>query len=266
MLWWEINSSFLQTIFLGVLGVTGLFSDSCDVCLLFQVEFSRGLVVLAMEKLLHDIPNMVFDEQIFSHMIDEVLSFDKDLKNSYGYPESLPGCLHILTQETCFDKWLRVEKKCEFRLQNHCGSERDTLYPRCGQIFTLSLWHLCLRTFFCAVRNPKTSTAFCNVAVATKFCSVVYSGCVCRKTFRCLGENGHDDVFWFGLAVTVQGPEGHHRGRRAESPGVRRELHDSDGHNDRCVDLLLTGFVTESSPKINWVHESAVWSFYLFCL
>lgn len=81
----------------------------------FKVEFSRGLVVLAMEKLLNDIPNMLYDEHIFSHMIDEVLSFDKELKNTYGYPENHPGCLHVLTQESFFAKWLRVEKKCEFK-------------------------------------------------------------------------------------------------------------------------------------------------------
>ena len=77
------------------------------------MEFIRGLVVLAMDKLLNDIPNMLYDEHIFSHMIDEVLSFDKELKNSYGYPDNQPGCLHVLTQDNCFDKWLRVEKKCK---------------------------------------------------------------------------------------------------------------------------------------------------------
>ena len=77
------------------------------------MEFTWGLVALAMDKLLNDIPNMLYDEHIFSHMIDEVLSFDKELKNTYGYPENQPGCLHVLTQENCFDKWLRVEKKCK---------------------------------------------------------------------------------------------------------------------------------------------------------
>ena len=72
-----------------------------------------------MDKLLNDIPNMLYDEHMFSHMIDEVLSFDKELKNTYGYPENQPGCLHVLTQENCFDKWLRVEKKCKY---NKVGS------------------------------------------------------------------------------------------------------------------------------------------------
>ena len=73
-----------------------------------------------MEKLLNDIPNILYDEHIFSHMVDEVLSFDKELKNTYGYPENHPGCLHVLTEENCFEKWLRLEKKCKLNqsLQN----------------------------------------------------------------------------------------------------------------------------------------------------
>ena len=68
-----------------------------------------------MEKLLTDINDVLYDEQIFSHLVDEVLSFDKELHTTYGYPESQPVCLHVLTENDPFNKWLIVEKKCKYR-------------------------------------------------------------------------------------------------------------------------------------------------------
>ena len=78
------------------------------------MEFSRGLVILAMEKMLNDIPELLYDEHMFSHMIDEALLFDKELRSSYQYPESEIGCLHILTRPEAFEKWISIEKKCKY--------------------------------------------------------------------------------------------------------------------------------------------------------
>lgn len=80
-----------------------------------QVEVTRGLVMLAMEKLAHDIPELLYDDVMFSHFVDEVLLFDRELRLSYNYPVKLPGCLHVLITEEAFNKWLMVERKCELR-------------------------------------------------------------------------------------------------------------------------------------------------------
>lgn len=78
----------------------------------FQVELMRGLVQLAVEKLHADMPNLQFDDYIFSHSIDEALGFDKELRDSYFYPANQPGILVVLTQAQVFSKWLMMEKKC----------------------------------------------------------------------------------------------------------------------------------------------------------
>ena len=68
--------------------------------------------MLAMEKMLSDMPETLYDEHLFSHLIDEALAFDLELRTGYGYPSSQPGLLHVLTQEDPFNKWIQVEKKC----------------------------------------------------------------------------------------------------------------------------------------------------------
>ncbi|XP_078409312.1 RAD50-interacting protein 1 isoform X1 [Cetorhinus maximus] len=76
-----------------------------------KLEFSRGLVMLVLEKMSADIPRLLYDDSLFCHMVDEILLFEKELYSAYGYPNNLPGCMHILSEETCFQKWLTVERK-----------------------------------------------------------------------------------------------------------------------------------------------------------
>ena len=78
-----------------------------------QVEFSRGLVILAIEKLLHDVPELLVMETTFAHVVDETLAFHRDLISVYGYPESQPSCLDVLMEPEPFRTWLAIEKKCE---------------------------------------------------------------------------------------------------------------------------------------------------------
>ncbi|KAK6169188.1 hypothetical protein SNE40_020286 [Patella caerulea] len=76
-----------------------------------QIEFMRGLVQLVMEKIVTDIPELLFDDHQISHMIDEALMFDREIRNTYNYPASEPGCLHVLIHGEVFRKWLQIEKK-----------------------------------------------------------------------------------------------------------------------------------------------------------
>ncbi|XP_071454292.1 RAD50-interacting protein 1 [Hetaerina americana] len=49
-------------------------------------------------------------EELFSHLIDEVLSFEKELQD-LEYPDSQPGLLPVITQANVFVWWIHVEKK-----------------------------------------------------------------------------------------------------------------------------------------------------------
>nr|KAG5713929.1 hypothetical protein BaRGS_024556 [Batillaria attramentaria] len=84
-------------------------ADRKDVCA--KTEFMRGMVMLVMEKLAHDLPELLYDDVIFSHTVDEVLLFDRELRSTHGYPPTLPGCLDLLTTPEALSKWLAVEKK-----------------------------------------------------------------------------------------------------------------------------------------------------------
>ncbi|CAO1304372.1 unnamed protein product [Diamesa tonsa] len=76
-----------------------------------RLEFVRGLVQLTIVKLLQDIEEMCMDEQLFAHLIDEILSFEQDLKSLMNYPSTLPSAISVLTQPFYFTKWLSIEEK-----------------------------------------------------------------------------------------------------------------------------------------------------------
>ncbi|XP_046525770.1 RAD50-interacting protein 1 isoform X2 [Equus quagga] len=80
-----------------------------------RLEFSRGLVMLVLEKLAADIPCLLYDDNLFCHLVDEVLLFERELHSVHGYPGTFANCMHILSEETCFQRWLTVERK--FALQ-----------------------------------------------------------------------------------------------------------------------------------------------------
>lgn len=68
---------------------------------------------MVMEKISIDLPELVYDEVNFSHLIDEVLLFDSEIRNTYSYPPILPGCLDVLCLQDALTKWLSVERKCK---------------------------------------------------------------------------------------------------------------------------------------------------------
>ncbi|XP_073095100.1 RAD50-interacting protein 1 isoform X2 [Manis javanica] len=80
-----------------------------------KLEFSRGLMMLVLEKLAADIPCLLYDDNLFCHLVDEVLLFERELHSVHGYPGTFANCMHILSEETCFQRWLTVERK--FALQ-----------------------------------------------------------------------------------------------------------------------------------------------------
>ena len=82
--------------------------------------------MLVLEKLAADIPCLLYDDNLFCHLVDEVLLFERELHSVHDYPGTFANCMHILSEETCFQRWLTVERKCKCL----CGhwAERDVSF------------------------------------------------------------------------------------------------------------------------------------------
>ncbi|XP_038667529.1 RAD50-interacting protein 1 isoform X2 [Scyliorhinus canicula] len=104
LMWIGNHIKFFEEKIQPIIDKTGCSLDA-------KLEFSRGLVMLVLEKMSADIPRLLYDDGLFCHMVDEILLFEKELHSAYGYPNNLPSCMHILSEETCFQKWLTVERK-----------------------------------------------------------------------------------------------------------------------------------------------------------
>ncbi|XP_061418977.1 RAD50-interacting protein 1 [Lethenteron reissneri] len=102
--WISHHSDFLETTIQDVLFKANSPLDA-------KLEFIRGLMLLVMEKAAYDVPRLLFDDTLFCHLVDELLLFEREVRAAHGYPAALPGVLHVLSQEACFQKWLAVERK-----------------------------------------------------------------------------------------------------------------------------------------------------------
>lgn len=79
-----------------------------------QLEFIRGLVQLTIEKLCIDIDEIAKNEHLFSHLIDETLSFEQEVRETLGYPIGYCSAISVLTQAKYLTKWLAIEEQCKF--------------------------------------------------------------------------------------------------------------------------------------------------------
>lgn len=82
------------------------------------MEFIRGLVQLPVEKLCRDIDEIVEDDGLFSHLIDETLAFEQEIRESLGYPSSYCSAITVLTQAQYLTKWLSIEEECMLNCNN----------------------------------------------------------------------------------------------------------------------------------------------------
>ena len=48
---------------------------------------------------------------LFAHLVDEILSFEQELKTNLGYPTSLSSVISVLTQAQYLTKWMAIEEK-----------------------------------------------------------------------------------------------------------------------------------------------------------
>ena len=80
--------------------------------MLSQAEFIRCLLQEVDEKLRHDLPSLSDDEVTTAHTIDELLSFERELRSSLCYYHPLPSCVGVLIEQKHFHKWITLERKC----------------------------------------------------------------------------------------------------------------------------------------------------------
>ncbi|XP_068762247.1 RAD50-interacting protein 1-like [Montipora capricornis] len=120
-----------------------------------KTEFISGLLEIIGKKLEHSIPQVFDDDNLFSHLIDELLLFNKELLLVHGYQSSEHNnyCLHILTNDACIRRWVELEKKSassnlELVLSSSSAwstkykdvvSADDTRTPECAEAFMILL-------------------------------------------------------------------------------------------------------------------------------
>uniref|UniRef100_H2Y4N9 RAD50-interacting protein 1 n=1 Tax=Ciona savignyi TaxID=51511 RepID=H2Y4N9_CIOSA len=121
------------------------------------VMFTQGLLKLIEDKLTVDIEDLIYVDDLFSHVVDEVLLFDRELRVAYDIPTPvLNRCspVKVLTQPHCMQKWLNIEKTCAAeRLDTLMTSEEawrsklsdvsddidEMMTPQCAETFVTML-------------------------------------------------------------------------------------------------------------------------------
>lgn len=83
-------------------------------CVCLQAEFICGLLKVVVEKLEHSIPHIIDDDNAFSHFINELLLFDKELYMAHNYRSVEHGCLHVLTTGAYLQRWVELERNCKY--------------------------------------------------------------------------------------------------------------------------------------------------------
>lgn len=105
--WAKENHTFVGGTFQMAANVSGHKDNNV------RLEFIRGLVQLAVEKLCADMAEIAGDDHLFAHLLDETLSFEQELRETFRYPVAFPSALTVLTQAQYLMKWLLAEENCE---------------------------------------------------------------------------------------------------------------------------------------------------------
>ncbi|XP_050438401.1 RAD50-interacting protein 1 isoform X2 [Adelges cooleyi] len=76
-----------------------------------QHEFIVGLLQPVVIKLDSDLSHFQLEDVVFSHIVDETLAFEHELRKVYNYPDDYPSVTEVLTQAHLFFKWINMERK-----------------------------------------------------------------------------------------------------------------------------------------------------------
>lgn len=78
-----------------------------------QHDFTIGLLQFVVIKLDSDLSHFQLEDVVFSHIVDETLAFEHELRKVYNYPNDYPSVTEVLTQAQIFFKWINMERKCK---------------------------------------------------------------------------------------------------------------------------------------------------------
>jgi len=81
--------------------------------LFLQHDFIIGLLQFVVVKLDSDLSHFQLEDVVFSHIVDETLAFEHELRKVYNYPNDYPSVTEVLTQAHIFFKWINMERKCK---------------------------------------------------------------------------------------------------------------------------------------------------------
>uniref|UniRef100_A0A915I0Y0 RAD50-interacting protein 1 n=1 Tax=Romanomermis culicivorax TaxID=13658 RepID=A0A915I0Y0_ROMCU len=107
-----------------------------------RIDFARGLVVLARERLKFDLTlvltSEIFacDDKAFPHLIDEAVAFDIEMRD-HGYPESEVGCVELLTESGIFERWFELEQQQCTRCMEGLLADESAWNIRYSEVFDL---------------------------------------------------------------------------------------------------------------------------------
>ncbi|XP_035003884.1 RAD50-interacting protein 1 isoform X1 [Hippoglossus stenolepis] len=104
LMWMGNSSTFMDEKIQPIL-------DRAGAAISARVELWRGLLSLVQEKVASDASRLLYDDVLLSHLVEEVLQFEKELRSNQSYPAGLPGLLHLLLDDAVLQKWLTVERK-----------------------------------------------------------------------------------------------------------------------------------------------------------
>lgn len=76
-----------------------------------QHDFIIGLLQFVVVKLDSDLSHFQLEDVVFSHIVDETLAFEHELRKVYNYPNDYPSVTEVLTQAQIFFKWINMERK-----------------------------------------------------------------------------------------------------------------------------------------------------------
>ena len=113
--------TFLSTKFLNF---KFFFHFSLHVSCFFQTDFAMSLVWLGRAKFLSSLPALLEDDTLFTHAVDELLTFARNLKQ-LGHATVQEAFCHVLLSLEVFHRWFQMEKSRKFfsSIQIHSSKE-----------------------------------------------------------------------------------------------------------------------------------------------
>jgi hypothetical protein len=79
-------------------------------------EFIKGLLKTIVNKLENQIPLLLENSNLFYHTINELLSFQKNLKINHNYSNdnSIQSLQPFYNSQLSLNKWIKLENQCNF--------------------------------------------------------------------------------------------------------------------------------------------------------